>query len=120
MDQRYQVSGGALVVVLLVAIVLAIIQYRRSRHERAINRVFNIAHIIEQADVTLGGRLAIALLIIWNVLAILTMASSTVLQATVYAIIWIGGNQLLIFCVSVGTRRNYVVRKPADEGKAPT
>lgn len=112
-------AGRALITVgiLAVLIVAVVIQQRRhaAREREAARRYTSIAKIREEIEFTSAGGLCIALLVVGNIYWIATFAASnTVLQQTVTALLWIGGNVLFGLGAALGRRRTYTVFRDND------
>jgi hypothetical protein len=72
-----------------------------------------IALLTEHSEFTPGGIAGIALMLAFDVLMLVgcVVAPKNILQETVAALIWIGGNQLFGVMVLSGRQRHYLVRR---------
>jgi hypothetical protein len=77
-------------------------------------KLVTIAQIEEQVAFSGGGIVAVLLLVLCNLIAIVSfVASTTILQETLAALVWIGWNILWGTGAIIGRKRTYIVRREA-------
>lgn len=117
-------AGAAGLVLVLIAIVWGKLRTRRAARLRPAQPAWKpsvrveIARINEQIEVTTGGAVGIALLILHQLGVLLFLAvASNAIQQTFIAVAWVAGNVLWGLVVALGRQRTYIVTRegPKDQ-----
>jgi hypothetical protein len=85
---------------------------RAEATERAAASVPTGIYLVEHESMTKGVGLIFGFLALYNfAMAIALLSSNNPTSQVVYALLWIGGNQIGAFLVIAGRRRTYEVRR---------
>lgn len=106
-------SVAWMVIAALVVLAAAVYAIRRMRPEKPQMNA-EIARIYEEVLTTGGGTFCMIMLVLHQIGALFSfLKTSSVIQETALAAIWIGGNVLWGLGVALGRRRIYVVTRQA-------
>jgi hypothetical protein len=114
--------GQALIVIVVLAlvagtIIFAIKTMRRQAAKPAPRELPGIATIVETTTLTVGGSVALILLVLHNIgVAGFSAKALSAVQEAALGTFWIGGNILWGIGIIVGRKRRYTVYRQDDAG----